>query len=120
MQCLKCGREIAIEQVFCPDCLADMEKYPVKPGTVVHIPKRPAHSLAKKLPVHRHPPIPLEDQVKHLKKRVAALTCALLISLAVVAGLCWFGVKQYLDQGSKLLPGQNYSSAASFEPEDAN
>lgn len=33
MNCLKCGREIEEGQVFCNDCLVQMAKYPVKPGT---------------------------------------------------------------------------------------
>ena len=39
-RCLKCRREIAEGQVFCDDCLAQMKKYPVKPGTPVNLPKR--------------------------------------------------------------------------------
>ena len=40
MYCMKCGREIEDGQAFCGDCLAVMEKYPVKPGTAVILPKR--------------------------------------------------------------------------------
>ena len=40
MQCLKCGKKTAEKQVFCVECLVLMEKHPVKPGTVVHIPQR--------------------------------------------------------------------------------
>ena len=40
MSCLKCGQEVAVGQVFCDSCLADMEKHPVKPGTPVIIPKQ--------------------------------------------------------------------------------
>ncbi len=42
MNCLKCGREIQSPQVFCDACLADMDAYPVKPGTPVHIHHRQA------------------------------------------------------------------------------
>ena len=37
MKCLKCGRET--DQTFCQACREEMEKYPVKPGTIVLLPK---------------------------------------------------------------------------------
>ena len=40
-QCLKCGKKPAQHAVFCNECLEVMERYPVKPGTVIHLPKRP-------------------------------------------------------------------------------
>ena len=40
MQCLKCGKKTAEKQVFCDECIAIMEKHPVKPGVVIHIPQR--------------------------------------------------------------------------------
>ena len=40
MNCMKCGRESQSGKAFCPDCLAIMAEYPVKPGTPIHIPKR--------------------------------------------------------------------------------
>ena len=39
---------------------------------------------------------------------------ALLLALAAVAGMLWFGAKQYFDQEDHFLPGQNYSSEASI------
>lgn len=119
MLCMKCGREIEAEQVFCEECLAGMEKYPVKPGTVVLLPKRPPQSPIKKAVNHRrHPAIPLEEQVKKLKKRVVVLSCSLALAVAAVAGLCWLELRQYLEEEDKLLPGQNYSSMTSDETEE--
>ncbi len=112
MLCMKCGREIEAEQVFCPDCLAEMEKYPVKPGTVVQLPRRSTQPQYKKPTNHRQfPAVPLEEQIKKLKKRVAGLTVALVLALAAVAGLCALVVWQYEEDVDKLLPGQNYSSS---------
>lgn len=48
-QCLKCGKKTEDRAVFCSECLAVMEQYPVKPGTVVHIPRRPPRSETKEL-----------------------------------------------------------------------
>ncbi len=39
-QCLKCGKKTEGQAVFCNECLVIMEQYPVKPGTVVHLPRR--------------------------------------------------------------------------------
>ena len=46
-QCLKCGKKTEDRAVFCNECLAIMEQYPVKPGTVVHIPRRPPRAESK-------------------------------------------------------------------------
>ena len=43
-QCLKCGKQTEDRAVFCDACLAVMEHYPVKPGTVAHILHRPARA----------------------------------------------------------------------------
>ncbi len=40
MKCMKCGRKFSAEQVFCDDCLAEMEKYPVSPETPVVLPHK--------------------------------------------------------------------------------
>ena len=95
MHCMKCGRETESEQVFCQDCQLEMEKYPVKPGTVVQLPKQqdPAPKKSGKRRV-----IPLEDQVKILRKRVKVLT-----ALLAVPTVLYFEEEHF-------LPGQNYSS----------
>ena len=41
MSCLKCGKSTQDEQVFCSQCLAGMEAYPVKPDVHVTLPHRP-------------------------------------------------------------------------------
>ena len=47
MHCMKCGKEIADDQVFCEACLEVMAKYPVKPDTPVQIYKRPVRTEKK-------------------------------------------------------------------------
>ena len=37
MKCVKCGRDT--DQTFCESCRDDMARYPVKPGTIVQLPK---------------------------------------------------------------------------------
>ena len=47
MNCMKCGREISDDNVFCTDCLLEMEKYPVDSGVVVLLPRRRESSIQK-------------------------------------------------------------------------
>ena len=110
MNCMKCGRETPSEQVFCEECLTEMEKYPVKPGTVVLLPRRRDNPAVKKTTKRRT--IPLEDQVKSLKKRVRYLTLALLVCLLLLAA----GGAYMVDHLSKthFKPGQNYNSVSTY------
>lgn len=55
MSCLRCGKETKDEQLFCADCLAQMDQQPVKPGTPIYIPHR-SH----------------EEPLKQIRKRRAA------------------------------------------------
>ena len=107
MNCIKCGREM-FDGVFCPDCLADMERYPVKPGTVVQLPRRD-HSSAARKPYPRKRALPLEEQILILKKRIRTLSVLLILAVALTAALIYPAVSYILD-GNALLPGQNYTA----------
>ena len=109
MNCMKCGRETDGEQVFCTECLLDMEKYPVKPGTVVQLPRRVEPSSGKKAHSHRRVNLSPEEQVKLLKKRVRLLTFLLIVTLALAAALLYPALENLLDT-EYFLPGQNYST----------
>ncbi len=85
MNCLRCGRETAEGQVFCPDCLAEMEKYPVKPGTAVLLLSRSENAAPRRAPKRRAPTA--EEQLKTLKRRTRLLTALLAVALAAVIGL---------------------------------
>ena len=107
MGCLKCGRDTVSEQVFCPDCLLEMEKYPVRPGTVVQIPIRKQQASAKKQPKRRV--IPLEDQVVLLKKRVKVLALLLILVTAIAVALAFPATEHFMEDHFK--KGQNYQTA---------
>lgn len=109
MNCMKCGREIALGQVFCKDCLADMERYPIAPGTPVPMfntnpivaPKRPVSTRKQKKP---------EEQISKLKKWIIALS---LILFAVILGfsLVTSILVHRLEEAETEKPKeQNYSS----------
>lgn len=115
MQCLRCGREIAVGDVFCRDCLADMAGHPVKPGTPVLIPKR-QETVAPKKQAPRRPAVPPEEQVKRLKRRLRLVSAVLALVLAVGCAAAWFGYRYIVELRSKRLPGQNYSSVTVTAP----
>lgn len=106
MACMKCGRETSADQIFCQDCLLDMERYPVKPGTAVLLPIHRESSVTRKAPKRRAPSA--EDQVKWLKKRVRLLTILLLLCVLLIVCLA-FPAAQHLME-DRVRPGQNYSS----------
>ena len=109
MNCMKCGRETQAENIFCQDCLAEMEKYPVRPGTVVLLPRRKEPSIIKKLP-KRHVPTPEEQNVL-LRKRVRILAIALLVCIAAIVFMFNPTMHYILDEHVEI--GQNYSSVVS-------
>ena len=109
MHCMKCGRKIEDQKVFCPDCLAEMEKFPVPPDTTVHIPVRPATAPAKKKARRARDSRP-EEQVRRLKLAVRCLCIALaacLVAFAVSAGIL---LKMIDEQEGSYTIGQNYGT----------
>ena len=111
-RCLKCRREIDEGQVFCKDCLAEMEKQPVKPGTPVNLPKRPPSEPR----APKHAVIRPEDQVTKLEERIVRLhrsIAMLAIALAVVSG--FLGLMLYLHPGIPDI-GQNYTPMVTTAP----
>ena len=106
MLCLRCGREIEEDQVFCPQCESDMEKHPVKPNTVVTIPERTARR--RSAPV-RTPAQPEEDttQLHRTILQLRLWVCMLMAVLLLCVGvLTW----QELNRKNQHAIGQNYNS----------
>ena len=106
MSCLRCGRETEEGRSFCDLCLEEMEKYPVRPGTAVMLPRRQESTPPKK--TKRHAPVPAEEQIKKLKKQKAVLCATLGLIILLLAAVLILEraepVKEYL------RPGQNYSA----------
>ena len=110
MNCMKCGREAEDSNVFCAECLAEMEKYPVRPGVVVHLPRRREEPATKKGYGRRKAAIPPEEQVKRLKKLVRRLNVALVVLFLLLLAAGHFAGKYLVDATAELLPGQNYNA----------
>lgn len=108
-KCVKCGRSAAADQAFCPDCLADAEKYPVKPGMVVLLPQR--DQTAKAPSRRRYPAVSPEEQLQKLKQHIITLWVALVLAASAAGILGWIVMDDYLEEkAGSLLPGQNYSA----------
>ena len=106
MYCLKCGREIDGQQVYCNGCLEVMSRYPIKPGTPVQLPKRNYVIVPKKQ--SRTPSV--EDQLRHTRGMVKTL---IILLLAVTLGASYF-VYQYFQPDTTIeepSPGQSWSVA---------
>lgn len=109
MDCMKCGRETENEAVFCQNCLTEMEKYPVQPGTVVLLPRRRESSVLKKTP-KRHVPT-AEEQIRTLRKWV--LWMAVLLFICITAIVLMFNPTMHYVLDEHVEIGQNYSSVTS-------
>ena len=114
MQCMKCGRDVEPGQVFCDKCRETMERYPVKPGIVVQLPRR-VESAAKKPTVRRRNTPTPEEQNQTLRRTVRWLATMIVLLTVAVIGLGWLSVRLYRESEIKMLPGQNYYSAASAQ-----
>ena len=107
MTCLKCGRNIADEQVFCDGCLAIMEESPVKPGTPVLLPS-PKNQGAVKKQAHRKRPLPLEEQVLHLRKALRRMYLCVAVLIVVLGMATALLVNEILKEDAPAI-GQNYT-----------
>ena len=113
MHCMKCGREIEDGNVFCPTCIQKMAKYPVKPGTAVHIPYRAPETALKKGATKKRP-LTTEEQNIKLKKAVRGMGVT-IGSLLLILAITVMVLYQSLDtqtQGKEQGIGRNYSTAS--------
>ena len=112
MNCLKCGKEIEHDQVFCPECLAQMEQYPVKPGIVVQLPsqKPEKNQPAARQTVRMDSAADLEKKLRRLRRgnRALGLLCVFLVLVTMLATMVSFKLI-----GTVTHWGQNYSTETS-------
>lgn len=115
MNCMKCGREIALGQVFCKECLADMENYPIKPGTPVQLPTHTGTTQPRReRPVRK--PKKTEEQIAILKKYVIILSSALLavtLAFSIATAILTHKLEEAQNNAT---PGQNYSTVDDTKP----
>lgn len=109
MNCMKCGREIGEDRVFCDLCLKDMQKYPVKPGIAIQLPHRQESPVLRKAAPKRRQPSTPEEKIQRLKKRVRRLVFLWLLTLLLLAATIYPTIRFFRDL-TAVLPGQNYST----------
>lgn len=114
MNCLKCGRELERAQAFCDLCQADMERYPVKPGTPVPLP-----NLKKPLPPKKpqKPKKKPEEQVQALRFALKWVTAALVVALLAFSLCAGLLLHSLFQEDDTPVIGQNYSANPSSSPE---
>ncbi len=113
MNCMKCGVELKDSGVFCEACLAEMEKYPVEPGILVSIPRRPVTITPKKKARSQRYMKP-EEQIRHLKRVrnwLCVLLAAALVAFAASAAMVLYLLQE--DDGPGI--GQNYETIDSTD-----
>lgn len=111
---MKCGVELKNSGVFCEDCLAEMEKYPVKPNIAVTLPDRPAITPVRKRS-RRQKYVKPEDQIRHLKKVRNWLIALLITALLAFGATAVMAVYLLNGETIDLNIGQNYETV---EPTD--
>lgn len=113
--CIKCGREVPPGNVFCADCLADMEAHPVTPGTPIQLPSTPPPA-PKRAPVRRvRKP---EEQVRSLRAAVVWLSIVLAVVIALSAVAISMLYRGLENAKSGYRPGENYNTTENSEKTD--
>lgn len=107
MYCLKCGKEVYEDQVFCSDCLSVMEKYPVKPGTAILLPKRREGNTVSR-PASRRKVLTTEEQIQKLRRNIRNLVILWVVTFLMLCAMSVPGIAYLMDQQHFGL-GQNYS-----------
>lgn len=110
MNCIRCGREIPADQVFCPECLEDMDRHPVKPGTAVRLPP-PPESLPQPKRVHtqrkaRKP----EEQVRSLKRTIAWMIVLIVLLIGALASCIFLLLNPAKSEADPYKDGGNFIS----------
>ena len=118
MNCLKCGRQILFGQVFCEDCQAEMEHYPVKPDTVVQLPPQTKQPGRSKRGIHRRPALPPEEQERKTARKCRWLTAGLIAALVLAAALAFANGILMEKMNGRTPLGKNYSTVVSTQPQD--
>ena len=106
MKGLKGGREA--DQTFCQACRKEMERYPVKPGTIVQLPKDRSAAYIRRSTNWRAM-VPPEEQIEKQKRTIRRLGSAVAALVVLLVGM-GFAIVQLLRHPGQTPLGQNYST----------
>lgn len=119
MCCMKCGREIALGQAFCKECLEDMSHYPVNPATPVQLPVQSAAVNVNRRPARIRKARKPEEQILRLRKQVRAQRCIIIVLLLLFVGLGIFAFRKLFPTVNPSRPGENYVTTEVVQQTDA-
>lgn len=107
MKCLRCGKEIKDQNVFCQNCLNAMEAYPVKPDTHFYLPSHTVRSVPKK---NRRKKRVLSsgEQLTLARHTVRGLTVAVIVLSLLLVGAAALLIHDWLTP-TDLDIGRNYT-----------
>ena len=83
MYCMKCGKEVGENRVFCDACLEVMSHYPVRQGTAVHLPAISHATEKKAAPKTRQPTA--EERLALLRVETRWLSVAMISSMLILS-----------------------------------
>ena len=106
MNCMKCGKEIPDGQVFCPECLEDMAKYPVAHDAHVQILRRPARSVEKKVKE-----ISPQEQIRQLQRVIRWLVATAGMLFLIICILALLLLHHTNAEETRTPTGRNYTTS---------
>ena len=106
MKCLKCGRET--DQTFCAQCREEMDRCPVRPGTIIQLPKDRTAAY------HRsgqnwHASVSMDDRLEAQRLTIRRLT-RVVVGLAALVLILSLVISRLLSGNTQPPVGQNYSA----------
>lgn len=110
-QCLKCGKKAAERSVFCRDCLAIMEDYPIKPGTVAYLPRRQPLRETKAIDFEEPTQAAQLASQRGMIRWLTGIIAALSILLVITAVL----LLHSLEKAQLPVIGKNYTTSTSAQ-----
>lgn len=108
MNCIKCGRELRGEQVFCRECQELMEQYPVKPGTPVQLPSHGSQQESKPKQIRIKKSLPLEAQLRKQRVTIRLLILTLIAVLLAFAATAVLSLHLLNQRDHQNRMGENY------------
>ena len=107
-QCLKCGKETADRAVFCDECQSIMDQNPVKPGTVIHLPQRPAPQDRKNRDYAEE--AESAKLLKRLRGTVRLLAAVVALLSVVLVFMAMALIRSITEQPDVPYIGRNYTT----------
>ncbi len=107
MKCLKCGRDTECLQVFCDACLVGMAKTPVKAGTAIHLPTRPAVSEKPAPRTRERTP---SETIRSLRSLIRMLTVTIAVLSVLLCATAGFLIHTLEKQEETNKIGWNYTT----------